>query len=140
MEGNRGMLLEDHNDSLLVKKKKKERKKEKKKKQKKKLCHVCSLWDRESQCDRVAYISFGRILFYTIKIFSTSASLLCVFYSVLHEQTRLMHTLCCSNLLFSSLFDVFYLLKFFQDEYMCLFYTAQLLTACSVIEVVTWEK
>lgn len=36
MEGNRGMLLEDHNDSLLVKKKRKrERKKEKKKNRKK---------------------------------------------------------------------------------------------------------
>lgn len=34
MEGNRGMLLEDHNDSLLVKKKK-EKKKEKKKNRKK---------------------------------------------------------------------------------------------------------
>lgn len=35
MEGNRGMLLEDHNDSLLVKKKRKRERKKRKKNRKK---------------------------------------------------------------------------------------------------------
>lgn len=36
MEGNRGMLLEDHNDSLLVKKKEREKERKKRKKTEKK--------------------------------------------------------------------------------------------------------
>lgn len=45
MEGNRGMLLEDHNDSLLVKKKKKERKKERKEKNRKKNFAMSALFE-----------------------------------------------------------------------------------------------
>lgn len=50
MEGNRGMLLEDHNDSLLVKKKEreKERKKRRKKTEKKTLPCLLSLRQGES--------------------------------------------------------------------------------------------
>lgn len=58
MEGNRGMLLEDHNDSLLVKKKKKERKKERKEKKQKKKTLPCLLSLRQGESVWPNFIEF----------------------------------------------------------------------------------
>lgn len=45
MEGNRGMLLEDHNDSLLVKKKEREKERKKRKKTEKKNFAMSALFE-----------------------------------------------------------------------------------------------